>query len=221
MGATAMTEAGSNKIANDPGDRKIHIVKASETLYGISRLYDVPTNELREWNNLPDNGISIGQRLYVSPPQTAQTTASAEKPKPTENNSSMLPGSVASTNKNPASNASEAPIKKEVENSRPNFQDVDVGGEREIKKVLEHGIAEVIDDSNDTKKYLALHRSAPIGTIMQIKNEMNNQSVFVRVVGSIPNTGDNDKVLVKISKKAYERLGAVDPRFPVEVSYIP
>ena len=221
MGATAMSEAGSNKMAESPGQKKIHIVKASETLYGISRLYDVPTNELREWNNLPDNGISIGQKLYVSPPQSEQTTAPAEKPKASEKNSSMLPGSVDSANKNPISNAPAAPVKKEVENSRPNLQDVDMGEVREIKKVLEHGIAEVIDDSNDTKKYLALHRSAPVGTIMQIKNEMNNQSVFVRVVGSIPNTGDNDKVLVKISKKAYERLGAVDPRFPVEVSYIP
>ena len=56
---------------------------------------------------------------------------------------------------------------------------------------------------------------------MQVKNEMNNQTVFVRVVGTIPNTGDNAKVILKISKKAYDRLGAVDSRFPVELSYIP
>jgi hypothetical protein len=50
---------------------------------------------------------------------------------------------------------------------------------------------------------------------------MNDQTVFVRVVGPIPPTGDNGKLLLKISKKAYDRLGAVDSRFPVEVSYIP
>ena len=60
-----------------------------------------------------------------------------------------------------------------------------------------------------------------MGTIMQIRNEMNEQIVFVRVVGAVPNTGDNDKVVVKISKKAFDRLGAVDKRFPVELSYIP
>jgi len=87
--------------------------------------------------------------------------------------------------------------------------------------VVQRGMAEVIEDTQNTKKYLALHRNAPMGTIMQVKNEMNNQTVFVRVVGPIPPTGDNEKLILKISKKAYDRLGAVDNRFPVEVSYIP
>jgi hypothetical protein len=93
--------------------------------------------------------------------------------------------------------------------------------ERPTEKVIEKGMAEVIESTSDTKKYLALHRQAPTGTIMQVKNEMNGQSVFVRIVGSIQDTGDNSKVLLMISKKAYDRLGAIDRRFPVQISYIP
>ena len=93
--------------------------------------------------------------------------------------------------------------------------------ERPAEKVVQKGFAEVIENTSDTKKYLAMHRDAPIGTIMQVRNEMNNQSVFVRIVNTIPPTGDNSKVILKISKKAYDRLGAVDSRFPVEISYIP
>ena len=82
-------------------------------------------------------------------------------------------------------------------------------------------MCDIIEDVPDTKKYLAFHNDAPVGTIMQVRNEMNNQSVFVRVINTIPPTGDNSKVILKISKKAYDRLGAVDSRFPVEISYIP
>ena len=56
---------------------------------------------------------------------------------------------------------------------------------------------------------------------MRVKNEMNGQEVFVRVLGRLPDTGVNKNVLIKISKSAYERLGAIDPKFRVSISYIP
>ncbi|MDJ1472635.1 LysM peptidoglycan-binding domain-containing protein [Xanthocytophaga flava] len=88
-------------------------------------------------------------------------------------------------------------------------------------KTVETGMAEAITDAASSDLFLALHRTAPVGTIMQVRNEMNDQSVFVKVVGKLPDTGDNDKVIVKLSKKAYERLAAVDKRFRVQVSYMP
>ncbi|MDJ1504809.1 LysM peptidoglycan-binding domain-containing protein [Xanthocytophaga agilis] len=88
-------------------------------------------------------------------------------------------------------------------------------------KTVETGMAEAITDGASSDLFLALHRTAPVGTIMQVRNEMNDQSVFVKVVGKLPDTGDNDKVIVKLSKKAYERLAAVDKRFRVQVSYMP
>ena len=50
---------------------------------------------------------------------------------------------------------------------------------------------------------------------------MNGQNVYVRVIGKLPETGANEKVIVRISKKAYQRLAAIDNRFRVEVSYMP
>jgi len=101
----------------------------------------------------------------------------------------------------------------------------EVGKDRIVKQengfteVLENGLAQVIENSKDTRKYLALHKTAPAGTILQIKNEMNNLRVFVRVIGQLPDTGNNNKILLKISKAAYDRLGAIDSRFPVVVTY--
>ena len=46
-----------------------HVVKAGESLWGISRQYDVTVEELRDWNQLPADGtIKIGQTLRTSSP---------------------------------------------------------------------------------------------------------------------------------------------------------
>ncbi|HBU76931.1 MAG TPA: N-acetylmuramidase, partial [Muricauda sp.] len=42
-----------------------HTVEKGDTLYGISRRYDISVDELRRLNNLNDNIISIGQVLNI------------------------------------------------------------------------------------------------------------------------------------------------------------
>ncbi len=83
--------------------------------------------------------------------------------------------------------------------------------------VREEGVAEMFVNAKNNHKYLALHKTAPSGTMIKIKNETNNREIFVRVVGKLPETeGDT---LVKISKSAYEKLEAISSRFMVEVTY--
>ncbi|NJN25641.1 MAG: LysM peptidoglycan-binding domain-containing protein [Cyclobacteriaceae bacterium] len=200
----------------DNEKRRTHLVEKSQTLYAISRMYQVTPAQLRSWNKLSSDELNIGQVLVVS-----EEADEVDK----SSNSSMLP--INKQEKQPADKIPSAgattPAQtlvsaETVKTTEPKtIEESDMPAE----KVVQKGFAEVIDNSNETKKYLALHRDAQIGTIMQVRNEMNNQSVFVRIVGTIPATGDNAKVILKISKKAYDRLGAVDSRFPVEVSYIP
>lgn len=47
-------------------DRRVHTVRQGETLYSISRQYEVTVDQIRTWNNLANNQINVGQRLYVS-----------------------------------------------------------------------------------------------------------------------------------------------------------
>lgn len=49
---------------------KTHIVKPGETLYSISREYHVTVPDLRNWNKLHGNEISIGESILVQPPNT-------------------------------------------------------------------------------------------------------------------------------------------------------
>lgn len=206
-------QEGQSNQASEVGRSK-HTVEQSQTLYSVSRMYGVSTLQLIEWNNLESDALKIGQVLVVSNPEIQ--VEAVESP-----NSSMLPETEIK------SESKEAPVGS-ITTGGIVAAGADVSSDSEEKvveepkeKVVQKGMAEVIENTSETKKYLALHREAPVGTIMQVRNKMNDQSVFVRVVGPISPTGDSAKVILKISKKAYDRLGAVDNRFPVEISYIP
>jgi LysM repeat protein len=81
------------------------------------------------------------------------------------------------------------------------------------------GFADVIEGDSPSNKFLALHRSAPVGTLVQVRNDISNQSLYVKVVGKLPDTGLNDQVLIRLSSRAFEKLSPNGQRFRAEVSY--
>ncbi|MDN5200940.1 LysM peptidoglycan-binding domain-containing protein [Fulvivirgaceae bacterium BMA10] len=53
-------------IAKNGTDKNTHTVEQGETLYSLSKQYDVTIDELRKWNNIGKNeGIKYGQQLRV------------------------------------------------------------------------------------------------------------------------------------------------------------
>ena len=51
---------------NDQKTKIYHIVKTGETLFSISRLYDVSIGEMRQWNDINDlDVLSVGQRITI------------------------------------------------------------------------------------------------------------------------------------------------------------
>lgn len=125
------------------------------------------------------------------------------------------PGTGSSATKPSSPDAK--PVEAEVEPPRPgNDAPMPTRGRR----ISASGVAEMIDGADGSGKYLALHRTAPIGTLVQVRNEFNNQSLWVKVIGRLPNTGVNDKILIKLSAQAFAKLSPDDRRFRAEVSYI-
>jgi len=51
-----------------------HTVRQGETLYSISRMYDITVAEIREWNNLQDDNLRTGMTLRIAPPQRNAVT---------------------------------------------------------------------------------------------------------------------------------------------------
>ena len=112
-----------------------------------------------------------------------------------------------------------SPAEKEKEES-PKEDRTPSRASEVLARVVETGLGAPIEKSL-TDKYLALHKTAPVGTIMQVKNAMNGQSVYVRVIGKLPDTGENNNILVRLSPRAVQKLGTADSRFRVETNYIP
>ncbi len=229
--------AASNRTftVNSKGE-KLHTVEAKQTLYSISRMHGVSVEDLKAWNKLWDNNIEIGAQLIVGKGATPTSTKPVYVPEADDEVSSKTETVAVETAKKPATTAEKAstPTAEPATTTAPvtatetttviKENEVEEGvteSSAGVKKVIENGMAEMIDPKADTNKYLALHRTAPIGTILQVKNAVNGQVVYVRVIGKLPETGSNSNLVVRISKKAYQKLGAVDQKFRVEVSYMP
>ncbi len=223
----AAAPAASNRTytVSESGN-KTHTVQGGQTLFAISRLYNVSVDDIKRWNKLTSNSISAGTTLIVSkggatptkkPVYVPEADDEMTKPKASEPVVTAAPAKAAEPVAAPVATPKAAPVAEVNERE----EEDNAGSTEGVKKMIESGMAEMIDPKADTNKYLALHKTAPVGTIMQVKNAANGQVVYVRVIGKLPETGANDKVIVRISKKAYQKLGAVDQKFRVEVSYMP
>ncbi len=52
-------------ITNYLNEQNIYIVKSGDNLYSISKKYNVSIDELKEINNIINNNLSIGQKLFI------------------------------------------------------------------------------------------------------------------------------------------------------------
>lgn len=191
-----------------------HKVEKGQTLFSIARQYNAKVEDLIEWNGLSSNNLALGQGLKVGRDTTSTVPTVTSSP-PTGGNSpasSTVPARPSGSSTSTGSSSGSSPT------VRPNSGNAS-SSSTAYKNIKEIGQAEVIEGTGNHKKYLVLHRTAPVGTIMRIRNEENDITVFARVVGVLPDTGNNNKLIIKVSKAAFDQLKAVNSRFPVEVSY--
>ena len=196
--------------AFDANKYELHTVKEGETLYAIARSYGVEVGELRKRNQLNGEGIRFGQTLIIR-----EKTLAGVSP--------VAPVVEVSAPPAPPVRRARMSRSQALEAERQRFEGIKEEEEKTLESIetaSEMGFASVIEGGTNTRKYLALHRSAPVGTVLRVRNEMNEMSVFVRVVGKLPDTGVNDKVNIRLTQAAYEKLGGINERFPVEISYL-
>lgn len=58
--------------ANEEGIK--HTIEKQETLFSISKQYNVSIAEIKEWNNLSTNNVEVGQELTIYPSSSAERT---------------------------------------------------------------------------------------------------------------------------------------------------
>ncbi|HYK76552.1 MAG TPA: LysM peptidoglycan-binding domain-containing protein [Daejeonella sp.] len=180
-------------------------VGPKETLYSISKRFNTSVENIQKLNNLNGTSLAEGQILKIAqgnnnnqitppPPVALQNpaTMTGRQEKPTSIDSSV--------------NASD---RLKLPPSRYGLREVD-----------ERGVALWISDEDlDNTKMLALHRSAPIGTVIKITNPMTGKSTFAKVVGKFTENESTKDVIIVLTKATADMVGALDKRFQVNLVY--
>lgn len=169
-----------------------YTVKASETLFSISRLEQCKftIDEIKRWNNLKSNSLSEGQRLIIA----FREDVKIENDPVTVSEVKGVVGSKVKSDQDSATT---------------------VVWSNNSEKGLAVWIPE--NDDDEGKSY-ALYNGSNINTIIRVENLANNKVTYVRVVG--PLSGDEgDKVIIVLTETAAKRLDATDSSFRVELVY--
>ena len=221
IGQTLKIPYGGKVISPDAAvakrtDEITHTVKAGETLFAIARKYDVQVSDIKTWNSLSSNALDLGQKLMI---KKDVLVAVEDQP--------QVANQVQKTINVPDSlKISDRPFDQDSAQVSPNLkstaveqpEEVDYPGTPFVPMETE-GLAEVIQEDEPSSKFFALHRTAKVGTVIKVKNLMNNLTVYVRVIGTIPETSDNENILIKLNQRAYDHLKAIDKRFRVQLNY--
>lgn len=230
--ATPATSATARALPTDARGNHVYKVEAGQTLYAIARRFQTTPAELARLNGFTTTyNVRVGETLIVaagsrSTPARRETpaapatrepavaaTPAPTRPTPAPTRPERPEESSKQPDKDTAAATPAAPKEKEEDRTPTRASEI-------VHRVTESGLATSIPNST-TDKYLALHKTAAVGTIMQVRNIMNGQSVYVRVIGPLPETGENSNILVRLSPRAVQRLATPDARFRVETSYVP
>ena len=207
-----------------------HKVVGGETFYSIAKQYGISVEDIKKANPGVD-ALKVGQALTIpngkaESVQTQTTTSNniTITTTPTTNTTSQtsIPKPAATNNSVESDTIQLQQDKAKLETMQtPKMTNRTIPA-TDGKKVIESGFADVMSDNQETPKYLAYHKTAPIGTIIQLLNESNGIKIYVRVVGKLTDTGIDGKTIIRISKKAYERLGGAGAaRLSTTLMYIP
>jgi LysM repeat protein len=174
-----------------------------EYLLAIARKFNTTVEDLRALNNITGNNLAVGQIIKV--------------PYGTANNQAAPPPAATLDTQRSGSRTSPT----EIDSSRNAVDRLKLPPARYgLREVIERGPAVWIADENlDGTKMLALHQTAPIGTIIKITNPMTDKSTFTKVVGKFTQNEANKDALIVVTKAAADLIGVLDKRFQATLVY--
>mgnify|MGYP003508994627 FL=1 len=183
------------------GNAILYTVQKKETLYSLSKRYNTTVENLMLWNNLEEPTIEDGALLivgYESPNLLIKEPLTVDGPTP------LIPDD-------------EVPLV--VPESKIQLVDSIPGSPAFPDDLAIKGIATWVKSSGGEEDFFALHPTAPKGTEVLVKNMMNGKTVTVKVIGKLPDTSENEHVLIKISSAAANKLGVLDEKFLAALYY--
>lgn len=167
-------------------------VGSRETLFSIAQRFGTSVEDVKKFNGLTSDDLKEGQVLKIPDgPITVATTSTAPS-------------------------AINIPLPDNITREEIEFETNRYG----IREKKEKGIGIWMDNLEARgKSNLALHRTAPVGTILKITNPLTKNVTFAKVVGKFSETAESKDAIVILSKSAASYIGALDKRFLIEITY--
>lgn len=186
---TAIAPALQPKQKFDSTKIVYHLVEKGQTLYSISRTYNQSVEKISEWNDLGETpNIQLGQKLIVSPFGAIKVID--EKKVVTEIKPSNTPVKT------------KVPLNEQQDFLFDEFSKQKKSATGPLKS--ERGSSTWLETGSPMMKsnYFCLSKTAPIGTIVKVTNLVNQKYVLLKVIGKLPNTQENEEILLRISPAA-------------------
>ncbi|MEQ9230651.1 MAG: LysM peptidoglycan-binding domain-containing protein [Cyclobacteriaceae bacterium] len=204
-------EIKEQKAQATTSQQYIHLVQPGETLYAISRQYKVSVEDIKKWNNLTSESLNVDQQLAINSKAEIKAPKKDLPPFARAKKHYVQTGETLekiSMKRNVSSDSLMRWNKLRSDDLKIGqllwFREYDRAGE-DVKpknyfgKVTQEGIAMQIEDMAEADKYLALHKTLPTGTLLEVRNLMNNKKVFVRVVGHLPDSGMYEIIFIRLT----------------------
>jgi rare lipoprotein A (peptidoglycan hydrolase) len=91
-----------------------------------------------------------------------------------------------------------------------------------IANVFEQGLAISFKDLKNPNELTALHKTAPIGTLILVKSVPQNKpskKIIVKVIGKLPDNQVDKDTIIQLSEKAFKTLSQETKPLPVKLEY--
>lgn len=172
----------------------VYVVKPKDTVYKIAKTkFGMELDSFRHLNNMTHDTLEIGDKVIVG-------WIDIDGIPPKVGVRAWLPISLYNS------------YRKLKAIYLKNSQD------KKKQEVTEKGPA-VWHKNQKTNNLYALHKTAPIGSVLKVTNPLNNRTLYVKVVGRMQTAGYRYDTVLVLSHGAAEALGGVNKSFRVDISY--
>ncbi|MGN6352913.1 MAG: LysM peptidoglycan-binding domain-containing protein [Parafilimonas sp.] len=239
-------ERNSRPVVNTPAQAApplsgeiTHLVAKGETLYSISKKYNVTVDQLKAWNNLTDNGAKLGTLLIVNEsglnkmaktpapqrPQTPTVTAAPPPQKePVEESRPDYNSTAATDNISPVMqtvNNMTAPAEDVTTYSGDGFFAPQFKEKKSKNMQTVSGVSKTFKTASgwaDGKYYILANDIEP-GTIVKLSSD-NGSAVYAKVLWNMGDLKDNAGINFRISNATAAALHVNDAAsFNLNVSF--
>ena len=220
-----------------------HTVVKGETLYSISKKYNVSIEQLKAWNHLTDNGVDLGSSLIVgnttvasapsdtkrqrvetiqqttTQPQQEKTFTSNVAEQTKTDNAVIKTNDVSSTNQSAASEKSNVISNASFAQNGPGYFEDQFNTKGKHKKHVS-GVSKTFKTAsgwNDGKYYILADNINP-GTIVKLTAD-NGKSVYAKVLWNMSDLKEGNDVDFRVSNATAAALNENNPSFNLTVNY--